>query len=66
MKLVRRHCNGNVIEAHDVARDEMYFGAFTNLDGRLDLLSNAERDELGPFVQQKMEQEKEQKLDRRA
>ncbi|KGY15076.1 hypothetical protein PABG_12021 [Paracoccidioides brasiliensis Pb03] len=43
--------------------DEMYFGAGTNLDDRLDLLRNAERDKLGPFVQRKMEQEKEQKLD---
>ncbi|ODH41907.1 hypothetical protein ACO22_01271 [Paracoccidioides brasiliensis] len=46
-----------------LCKDEMYFGAGTNLDDRLDLLRNAERDKLGPFVQRKMEQEKEQKLD---
>lgn len=43
--------------------DEKYFGEFTTLEQRLGLLSQDERNGLDDFVQFKLEQEKEHKLD---
>ncbi|WEW59710.1 hypothetical protein PRK78_005190 [Emydomyces testavorans] len=43
--------------------DERFFGKFTNLEQRLELLSEEERNNLEPFVQFKLQQEKEKKLD---
>ncbi|PGG95545.1 hypothetical protein AJ80_09941 [Polytolypa hystricis UAMH7299] len=43
--------------------DEKYFGRLTSLDDRLSLLSQDERDELDGFVQMKMQQVAEERLD---
>ncbi|PGG99364.1 hypothetical protein AJ79_08558 [Helicocarpus griseus UAMH5409] len=44
--------------------DENYFGKFHSLDERLMLLSDGEQENLEPFVQLKMQQAKENTLDR--